>query len=317
MRIVMICDNDPAGMAIAAARAVNAHTPHEVRVVSTKTVYRHGWDKDLHVPDLDEAGLELVRDLLASADVFHFHMVIDERHALGPLAPRDYMAGKILVHHHHGHPDFRGNPLKYQKKYADLGRRNLLVSTPDLLKLLPGAVWQPNHVPVREKAYSPLPEKPAAPVTLVHSPTRKDLKNTAELHAAVEALRAAGVAFAYTLIDNLPHAECLALKRRAHLAFDHLQGYFGVSSLETLSMGVPTIAGLDAHNRACLCEYAGVMDLPWVVSSLERLEDDLRALLLDADHRAAVGAASRVFMTDHFDDVRAAGRLAAFWESCA
>lgn len=316
MLVLMLCDNDPAGMAIAQAKAVMTHTPHTVRVASTKTVYRHGWEADLHVPALDAAGLETLRDLMAQADIFHFHMVIDEHHSFGPLLPRDFLRGKAIVHHHHGHHDFRANPQAFQEKYARLGRRNLLVSTPDLLHKLPGALWQPNHVPVHSPPYMPLLKKPAAPLVLAHSPTRKDLKNTDALKATVAALQAEGVSFVLDCIDDVPHTECLARKRRAHIAFDHLQGYYGVSSLESLSMGLPTIAGLDGLSRRCLLEYSGAASLPWVVSSLETLAQDLRSLLEDEPSRAAIGEASRQFMVSHFDDAKAARNLVAFWEAC-
>lgn len=320
MRVVMICANDPAGMAIAQARAVNAHTEHSVRVVTTTSVYNHAWDKDIHIPDCTEADIDELRDELARADIFHFHTIVDEHHALGPLVPRDYMAGKTLVHHHHGHPDFRGNPHKYQRKYAELGRENLLVSTPDLLRLLPAATWQPNLVPVHDARYTPLENRVIAPVELVHSPTRKDLKNTDDLLASVQQMKAEGVDFTFTMLDKVPHAECLAVKRRAHIAFDHMQGYFGVSSLETLSMGLPTIAGLDAHNRTCVREYTGVAsdnDLPWVLASPTTLTGVLREIIANADARAAIGAASRNFMTERFSDCLAALHLADFWQRSA
>ncbi len=313
----MLCDNDPAGMAIAQAKAVNSYTDHEVRVVSTKTVYTHSWETDIHVPDLDEQGIEALRDLLASADIFHFHMVIDEHHPLGPLVPKDYLAGKTIVHHHHGHHDFRSNPKRFQQKYAALGRRHLLVSTPDLMRMLPGAVWQPNHVAINDPRYMPLADKPAAPVVLAHSPTRKDLKNTDDLIECVQFLHARRVTFEFDLIDDVPNAQCLARKQRAHVCFDHLQGYYGVSSLESLSMGIPTVAGLNDWNRRNLLKYSGATALPWVHASLDTLPHDLRPLLQDAGLRACIGQESRAFMVNHFSDQKAARHLAAFWEGAA
>ena len=105
MRILMIGINDPAGTAMLFRRALERHTAHSCRVVTLETRYTHAWDKDLHVPDLDAAGLEELEALLRESDVLHFHMTADEHLRLGPFLPADYLAGKAVVHHHHGHPD--------------------------------------------------------------------------------------------------------------------------------------------------------------------------------------------------------------------
>ena len=314
MLVLMLAVNDPAGTAVQMARAVNRHTPHTCRLATLETRYNHDWPKDLHVPDLDAAGLAELGDLLAAADVLHFHMTCDEHQPFGPHLPADYLAGKALVHHHHGHHDFRGNPVKYQEKYRALGRRNLLVSTPDLLALLPGARWQPNLVPIHEPLLMPDEDRPAPPpVRLCHSPTRKDLKNTDDLLAVAGEL--AGPGLELDLIDDAPNSECLARKRRCHVCFDHMQGYYGVSSLEALSQGVAAIAGLDDFNRARVAEFAGTDDLPWLVAhDREQLRALLAGLAAEPERALKAGVRGRAFMEQRWSDARLAGQLAAFWE---
>lgn len=318
MRILMLAENDPAGAAIRLCRAVNAHTPHRCRLATTQTRYNHAWEPDLHVPDLDARGLAELQDWLTRADVFHFHLVSDELTPFGPFVPRDFLAGKTLVHHHHGHPDFRGDPQKYQEKYRRLGRKNLLVSTPDLLPKLPGAVWQPNLVFVHEDLYlPPEPEPSAPPVVVAHSPTRKDLKNTKELLRVIQRLGARHTV-RLDCIDDAPHVECLARKRASHIVFDHMQGYFGMSSLEALSQGRPTIAGLDAWNLGRIAERFGVdlAAVPWVLAHDEaELEARLAELVVDADLRAAVGVRSRRFMEAVWSPARVAAFLSGFYDN--
>jgi hypothetical protein len=112
------------------------------------------------------------------------------------------------------------------------------------LQLLPEAKWQPNLVPIDDTLYTPLENKPDSPVIICHSPTRRDLKNTTEFIRAVSDLkRYAKFPIELCLIENTPHKECLRLKRAAHVLFDHLQGYFGVSSLEGLSQGSASSPG--------------------------------------------------------------------------
>jgi hypothetical protein len=176
MRILMIAINDPAGTAIEFTKAINRYTGHTCRLITKEIRYNFMFEKDLHLPWLDSEGWEEVEDLLRNSDVFHFHMTADEYIELGVFKPVDFLKGKMIVHHHHGHPDFRGNTQKYREKYKHLGRQNLLVSTPDLLKLLPEAIWLPNLVPIHDPLYMPVEDKPEAPVIISHSPTRKDLE---------------------------------------------------------------------------------------------------------------------------------------------
>lgn len=318
MRILMIGINDPAGTAALFKRALAAHTGHQCRVVTLETRYVHAWEKDLHVPDLDAAGRDELEGLLRTSDVFHFHMTADEHLKLGPFTPADFLAGKAVVHHHHGHPDFRGNPEKYQEKYRSLGRRNLLVSTPDLLKKLPAARWQPNLVMVDEPRYTPPLRDDAfwqGPLRLAHSPTRRDLKNTDEL---VDIVRRLDGAAALDLIDDAPHAQCLQRKAAAHACFDHLQGYYGMSSLEALSLGLATIAGLDDWCADHIRDFAGAAALPWLTPRTPaELEKTLRDLAHDPALRRAAGEAGRRFMLERWSDRKAALRLADFYASLA
>ena len=315
----MIAVNDPAGTGIAFCRAVNRlerKNRHTCRIVTLETRYTHSWDKDLHLPDLNAAGLAELERLLKTSDVLHFHMTADENLRLGPFLPADYLAGKAVVHHEHGHHDFRSDPERFRAKYRALGRKNLLVSTPDLLRLMPEACWQPNLVPEQEPLFRPTERHWTAPLRLAHSPTRKDLKNTDELVSVVEELGREGVGIRLDLIDNVPNRECLERKQAAHALFDHMQGYYGVSSLEGLSQGLAVIAGLDEWNRAHVAEFAGTTDLPWVVArGRDELALRLRELAGDMERCREIGRASRRFMEDRWSEAKVAGRLADFWDA--
>jgi len=319
MNVLMLAINDPAGTAIQFCRAVNAHTEHTCRLATLETRYTHAWKADLHVPDLDEAGLAELGDLFRTSDIFHFHMTADEHVRFGPYLAADFMHGKSIVHHHHGHHDFRSNPESFREKYKALGRHNLLVSTPDLLRLLPEACWQPNLVPLNDPALLPRLDRPGPeePLRVAHSPTRKDLKNTDEFLAVVQALRDRGLPLDVDLIDDVPNAECLERKNRCHVLFDHMQGYYGVSSLEGLSQGLAVIAGLDDWNRKHIMEFTGAEELPWLAAhDEESLTRVLQELIRDRDLCVARGKASRTFMENFWSDARMARNLALFWGSC-
>lgn len=318
MNILMLAVNDPAGTGIGFCRAVNRLGRHTCRIATLETRYTHSWPKDLHVPDLDEGGLAELERLLKTSDVFHFHMTADENLRFGPFLPAEHLPGKAIVHHEHGHHDFRGNPDAFREKYRLLGRRNLLVSTPDLKRMMPEACWQPNLVHQDEPGLRPRERDWRGPLRLAHSPTRKDLKNTDELLAVVGGLRAEGLGLELDLIDNVPHAECLERKGAAHALFDHMQGYYGVSSLEGLSQGLAVIAGLDEWNLAHVADFAGVAQsrLPWVLArDAEDLRFALRGLASDLDRCRRIGEASRRFVEDCWSEAKVAGLLCDFWDA--
>lgn len=319
MNILMLAVNDPAGTGIQFCKAVNRHSGHTCRIVTLETRYTHGWEKDLHVPDLDAAGIAELGELLRSSDIFHFHMTCDEHVRFGPYLPSEFMHGKALVHHHHGHHDFRSNPGSFRSKYGRAGRKNLLVSTPDLLRLLPEAEWLPNLVPIDEPLFSPLAEgiDTDGPLRVAHSPTRKDLKNTDDFLAVIHSLDKEGISVDVDMIDDVPNTECLERKRRCHVLFDHMQGYYGVSSLEGLSQGIAVIAGLDQWNLENMAEFAGTDRLPWVIArDRGELHDQLRRLEADRSLCAEIGRKSRLFMEQHWSDRHVADRLIRFWEKC-
>jgi len=296
MNIVMITENDPAGMGITFTRAINRYSEHGCRLITTTTKYNFNFEKDIHVPDLDDDGFQEIAEILSHADLIHFHILADENIELGPVKVKDYIKGKEILHHHHGHPDFRSRPEKYREKYRQL-KRKILVSTPDLLRLMPEARWQPNLVPINDPFYVPVSSNGNGTVRICHCPTRRDLKNTAEFESVISSLQKNHRDVEGIIVQDTSHSRCLKVKQTCNIHFDHMQGYFGVSSLEGLSQGKPVIAGLDEWNISHIQEFSGRDRIPWVLARNRReLEDKMERLVTDPYLRQAAGKASREFM---------------------
>jgi hypothetical protein len=293
----MIAINDPAGTAILFTKAINQYTEHTCRLITKEIRYNFMFEKDLHLPWLNKNDWDEVEELLITSEIFHFHMTADENTKLGPFRPVDFIKNKLIIHHHHGHPDFRNNPEKYRQKYKRLNRNNLLVSTPDLLKLLPEATWQPNLIPINDPLYLPIENKAKEPIIIAHSPTRRELKDTNVFIKAINKLsHNSKVPIEFRLIENTLHKECLRLKRESHILFDHLQGYFGVSSLEGLSQGLCAVAALDEWNMNNIKAFTGSTKLPWFLTSVNKLEEDLKRLFYDKNLLNLHARQSRKFM---------------------
>lgn len=304
MNILMITTNDPAGMGIAFTNAINRYTEHTCRLITSQERYGIDFEKDIHLPDIHDDDFDEVEQLLKDADIFHFHMLQDENSCLGPLVIRDYIKGKKILHHHHGHPDFFINAEVYNQKYEKLKRR-VIVSTPDLLKITENATWVPNLVSINDVQYLPRYDDclPQYPIRICQAPTRKYDKHTKVFNEVFLRLQSSYPDIEKVVIERRPHLECLAIKRKCHIVFDHMRGWFGISSLESLAQGKPVIAGLDDWNIRCIKEFTGTDELPWQVArNEERLHITLHRLITDGELRYAVGQQSRDFMEQNWTE---------------
>ena len=300
MKIVMIGRNDPAGMMIAFANAINRYTEHTARVLSLETRYNFNFEHDLQLPEIQDGDYGEIESLLQNADLIHFHMLVDEHIMVGPLCVRDYIKGKQVLHHHHGHPDFLINAEVYHQKYKQHGRR-AIVSTPDLMQILPESTWQPNLVPIHDPEYLPREDHLGRNerVRIIQAPTRKWHKHTEEFQRVTTKLSSLYPFVDVEVLGSTEYRKCLALKRNCHIVFDHMNGWFGISSLESLSHGVPTIAGLDDWNIQQIMEFTGAESLPWVIARSEyQLEEQMRDLVEHPDRRVEIGKQSRRFMEE-------------------
>lgn len=317
MNILMLTANDPAGMGIAFCRAINRHTSHTCRLITTETRYNFEFEKDIHIPDWGDRSYEEIEALLNNADILHFHILSDESMKIGPLGVQDYIHGKRILHHHHGHPFFKENPHLYREKYKRL-QRKAIVSTPDLLMLLPEAQWIPNLVPIHDPLYLPLRKEEIADgfVKVGHSPTRRDLKKTDLFERVMDRTMQRHPGVEKVIISNTLHQRCLELKKACDIFFDQLGPSYGVSSLEALSQGLPTLARLDDQNLEEIRRFTGTPTLPWVnVKDEDELERGIEGMVVDRELRKERGSASRQFMENHWREEQILERLIGVYES--
>lgn len=119
-------------------------------------------------------------------------------------------------------------------------------------------------------------------IRVCHAPRIRSVKGTDRIIEVVDEL-SGQVPVELVLIENMPHSEAMALKATCHLAIDQIadgdMGY-GVNSLETLSMGIPTVTNLSEAYR----EF--IPDHPFVLADRGTLGRVLRELVLDPDLRA-------------------------------
>ena len=123
-------------------------------------------------------------------------------------------------------------------RYAD----RVFFLNPDLRHWLPGARFVPYaSVDARELRQVPAPD--GDELVVAHAPTDRDVKGTAHVISAVEALRQEGVSVRLDLIEHVTHDEALSRLAAADLVVDQLVlGWYGAVAVEAMALGRPVLA---------------------------------------------------------------------------
>jgi glycosyltransferase involved in cell wall biosynthesis len=333
MKVLHVTTTDPAGSVLNFVNALNHHTEHRARAINTVP---NCFDFPSDVGDVYDGGDE-IEALLREADVIHLHKVFEDFQIEVNLQKAGIhrrfkiedtlkaYPSKKLVCHIHGHPYERENVKEVAAHYKSLGVK-VLCSTPDLEEMYrgeyDGVSYFPNCVPINDVRY--LPRASDRPLIMAdgterlcvaQSPTHAILKNVHVIENVVRRIGEETKCF-YLKIQGVPHDQALRHKRNAHVVFDHMEGYYGLSSLEAMSMGKPTIAGLSDTTLNAIMKFFGTAPNPWVIARDEKeLETQLRTLLLDEGLRKKTGEDSRKFMEEVWSDRAIGQRLAAFYQS--
>jgi hypothetical protein len=166
---------------------------------------------------------------------------------------------------------------------------------PDLEQWLPGSRFLP-YAALDPREVTPVPPSEREELVVAHGPTNREVKGTAHVLAAVDALRAEGVPVRLDLIEGVPRTEALARFGAADLIVDQLRlGWYGGLAVEGMALERPVLAAIDDARNPFGAE------LPVVRTSPDTLRDDLRALLSDPERRARVGRQGRAFVERHHD----------------
>jgi glycosyltransferase involved in cell wall biosynthesis len=163
-------------------------------------------------------------------------------------------AGKRFFAHYHG-SELREN---IQTSFSFMVER-IFVSTPDLLNYsenvggrellhIPNPVFIENVIPVdwnqRERELETGKE-----LRLAHLPSRREIKGTHNVIAAVERARKEGADIDLDIIEKVEVDEAMMRLQRAHVCIDWMSSDYmihGVVSVEAMVRGIPTICNIDA-----------------------------------------------------------------------
>lgn len=128
------------------------------------------------------------------------------------------------------------------------------------------------------------------PLRIIHSPTNRAMKGTHLILPVIERLKKIRD-IEFVLAEGMPHADVLAIKQTCDIAIEQVGNLggtgYGRNSLESLSMGIPTVTEMTPDYIAWLPEN------PFFLVTADTLFEKLLELIDDAELRRRLSTKGR------------------------
>lgn len=175
-----------------------------------------------------------------------------------------------------------------------------LVSTPDLLADVPGAIWLPVVVDV-DVWGTDLPVMQREVPIVLHAPSRASLKGTSFVEDAMRVLVAEGL-IDYRRVEGIAPADMPDQIARADIVLDQFSlGSYGVLAAQAMAAGRVVVGHVIQECRD-LCPQK----LPIIEATPDRLVEVIRQLVGDRDSAVAAAEAGRQYVEDIHSGKRSA-----------
>lgn len=145
------------------------------------------------------------------------------------------------------------------------------------------------------------------PLRIVHAPNHRTVKGTAHLIAAVERLRAEGIAIDLRIVEFASNQTVLTAMASADLVVDQLViGWYAMVAIEAMALGKPVICYL-RPDLLDLYELSGCLqpeELPLISAGISDLADILRELASDRARLRELGQRGQAYVRRHHSPQR-------------
>jgi hypothetical protein len=242
MNILILGAMDCSGAGHALMTAINEYTEHKARMITLRQV-RYHYPTDIICPTEEET-----RDWIHWADVLNLQV-------RGEKMIPDGSPKRPAVKTYHG-SEYR----RYYKRERAKCRRNGWLATCMTLDLSAyGATWIGRAMP----DLSHMLNRDVGEFRIVHAaaPGRKHKTNRKGTDVLERALKGLDGVTA-DIFREVPNAECLARKAKAHLYIDQVGprglGY-GTNALEAWAMGLPVVASAPMLTRELIVRQIGYL----------------------------------------------------------
>jgi glycosyltransferase involved in cell wall biosynthesis len=273
-------------------------------LVFNERPFERGFDVNLRLRDPSKRSnlpLNLARQLKAFLwavpryDVFHFHA----GHTLLPRKlnlPALRLLRKGIVFQSWG-SDLRGRAASevHYLRLADA----VIVGSFLTRRLAPRGPWPEYdvvHPAVVLSDWQPAPVEPGAVLRVAHAPSKRRVKGTDAVLAAVDSLRRRGAPIELDLIEGVPNREARLRYAAADVVIDQLRvGWYGMLAIESMALAKPVVVHLD-EEAASETEEAFGIELPHVRAREGNLEDVLAGLVEVRESLPELGRRSREYV---------------------
>jgi len=270
-----------------------------------RTKHPFGYDYEVSCSNLS-AMMRLV-----FADAIHYHSAPWIYRALGGrIRFPDYAVaktlGKRIVWHFHGH-EVRQPEVRHQR-FPRLDCP-MIVSTPDLLRYLPEAIWIPN--PVDTELFSPkrIPHSKIV-VGCYDSPNPyvRSFSPITETLAAVKQLERNGVGIKVRLLSGYKHHNVPRYFQQIDIWIDKFgMNFYGLCALEASLCEVPVVAQMGEFERHL------VPMCPFILTERQKIKKSIECLL-DEDVRHDLGRKGADFARHFHDPTEAAEKCLRIYQ---
>ena len=291
-------------------------------LVFNERPFQRGFDINLQLRDtskLSSVPFNLPKQLKALAwgvrnfDVFHFHAGLT-------LAPQRLTLPLLKT---------RRKGIVFQSWGSDLRRRNasevpylssagaVIVGSYLTRRLAPRGPWPEYDVVPPALVlddWQPSATEPGETLRIAHAPSKRAVKGTEAVLAAVESLRSRGAPVELDLIEGVPNAEARLRYAAADVVIDQLRvGWYGMFAIESMALAKPVVVHLD-EEAAAETEEAFGLELPLIRADESSLEDVLAGLVEVRAELPQLGRRSREYVEHVHAHTAVARRVLEIYE---
>jgi len=256
---------------------------------------------------------EVLAPLLAAADLVHFHNCWrgSAAFAVHPWM-WDIVGGKPAVFQVHS--PRRGDPIE-EAALREPALTKLVIAQFHV-RQYPECQAVPNAVPIDDPLHLPLfiDNQPPIVAFTPHNCHRSGWHDK----GCAPTLQVLRQGFRHLVKNGALWAEVMRERARCDIAIDEIvTGSYHMCSLESLSQGLATIAGLDELTVDALEQVTGTRRHPWIVATPQSLHRELTRLVEDAAYRQAKRVEARQYMETFWNPRKVAARFAAIYAGAA
>lgn len=254
MKVLNLCFADMAGAGYTLAHALNKRK--DVQAINIRANNNY-----IDYPTIAEMRYyreETCRQMVYSADVVVFHTAIKPFFSGLHLDAAQLKDKKKLLYFHGSDVRTYGKDIvKQAEEMFGVGGYETLVSTPDLLRLIPTGVWMPVARPIDEikRVYGMCGQDHRAlkafdgdirKVVVTHAPTSQERKGSALFFRIITELILNNPLVEYQVVQNFTWDQCLRVMARTNVYYDqHVIGAYGLAAIEASIFRAAVFCRLD------------------------------------------------------------------------